>query len=43
MKVNLNFIKYVILELEWLVMTYSTTKTLVRGKDASFKSMKTSV
>lgn len=43
MKVNLNFMICVILELDRVVMTYNITKTLVRGKDASFKSVKTTV
>lgn len=40
MNVNINFMICVILELDWVVVTYNITETPVRGEDASFKSTK---
>lgn len=43
MKVNLNFMICVTLELDRVVMTYDIIKTPIRREDTSFKSMKTTV
>lgn len=43
MKVNLHFITGVVLRLGIVVMTCNNTKTPIKGKDTSFKSVETTV